>query len=150
MSARELTIPETVRHLDGDAVIDALSRRNGNTSAAARDLNVPSADFRAMLRACPQYVAAAHELVEHRQDLADETILEALQHPDLRYRLPAAMFQSRYSAVAAARGWITNAPANTEPVAVEPKTYIFHWGRPDGCGCAASGDRADHAGWPAD
>ena len=106
MSARrELAIPETVRHLDGDAVIDALARHNGNISSAARYLGVPSADFRALLGACPEYKAAADELVEHRQDLADETILEALRHPDLRFRLPAAMFQSRYSIVAAARSY---------------------------------------------
>src|ERR1700722_19337892 len=131
MSAlRELTIPDSVRHLDGDAVIDALARHNGNISAAAKDLGVPSADFRAFLRPNPQYQAAANELIEHRQDLADATILEALKHPDLRFRLPAAMFQSGYSTVAAARGWITNAPA--EPVAVEPKHFTISWRNSDG------------------
>jgi hypothetical protein len=132
MSAlRELAIPESVRHLDGDAVIDALARHNGNVSAAAKDLGVPSADFRAFLRPNPQYQAAAHELIEHRQDLADATILEALKHPDLRYRLPAAMYQSRYSTVAAARGWITNAPVDTAAVA-EPKNITIRWANPDG------------------
>jgi hypothetical protein len=131
MSAlRELAIPESVRHLDGDAVIDALARHNGNISAAAKDLGVPSADFRAFLRPNPQYQAAATELIEHRQDLADATILEALKHPDLRYRLPAAMFQSRYSVVAAARGWITNAPTHVDVAPAPPVKMTFHWGSP--------------------
>jgi hypothetical protein len=128
MSARELTIPESVRHLDGEAVIDALSRHNGNISAAAKDLGVPSADFRAFLRPNPRYQAAANELIERRQDLADAAILEALEHPDLRYRLPAAMFQSRYSTVAAARGWITNAPVDAEPVTAGPRRIEIRWG----------------------
>ena len=132
MSTRELELPESVRHLDGDAVIDALARNNGNISSAARHLNVPSADFRAMLRANPRYQAAAQELIEHRQDLADETILECLQHSDLRYRLPAAMFQSRYSTVAAARGWITNAPVEDDPAPTVPREMIIRWGGPDG------------------
>jgi hypothetical protein len=116
-----------VRHLDDDddAVIDALARHNG--SSAARYLNVPSADFRAMLWPNPRYQAAADELVQHRQDLADETILECLKHSDLRYRLPAAMFPSRYSTVAAARGWITNAPVEVDPAPAAPVNYTIRW-----------------------
>ena len=124
MSTRELEVPETVRHLDGDAVIDALARHNGHISSAARYLNVPSADFRAMLWPNPRYQAAADELVQHRQDLADETILECLKH---RYRLPAAMFPSRYSTVAAARGWITNAPVEVDPAPAAPVNYTIRW-----------------------
>jgi hypothetical protein len=60
-----------------------------------------------------------------------KTILECLQHSDLRYRLPAAMFQSRYSTVAAARGWITNAPV-VDVVPVEPRTINIRWANSDG------------------
>ena len=140
MSTRELEVSEAVRHLDDDddAVIDALARHNG--SSAARYLNVPSADFRAMLRHNPRYQAAADELIEHRQDLADETILECLQHSDLRYRLPAAMFHSRYSTVAAACGWITNAPVEVDETPVGPQTINIRWDQFGWHDCYTAGD----------
>ena len=119
-------VPDTVRDLDADVVIEVLSRHAVNVSEAARELEVNSADLRRLLWARPQMAAAAAEMEERRLDIAERNILEALTSDDPRMRMASAMFTVRYSAKARKRGWITNSSASVDANAVadaEPKHY---------------------------
>ena len=117
-------VPDTVRDLDADVVIEVLSRHAVNVTEAARELEVSSADLRRLLWARPQLAAAAAEMEERRLDIAERNILEALTSDDPRMRMASAMFTVRYSAKA--RSWITNSSALVDANAVadaEPKHY---------------------------
>jgi hypothetical protein len=104
MTTRELTVPDSVRHLQEDDIVTVLSRHNLNVTEAARDLDVPSADLRELLRANPQYRAAAVERMEHFVDLAEANIYEGLKSDDPRVRFSAGCFVVRYSGRAGERG----------------------------------------------
>ena len=126
-------VPDTVRDLDADVVIEVLSRHAVNVSEAARELEVNSADLRRLLWARPQLAAAAAEMEERRLDIAERNILEALTSDDPRMRMASAMFTVRYSAKARKRGWITNSSASVDANAVadaEPKHYRVVWSKP--------------------
>ena len=127
-------VPDTVRDLDADVVIEVLSRHAVNVSEAARELEVNSADLRRLLWARPQMAAAAAEMEERRLDIAERNILEALTSDDPRMRMASAMFTVRYSAKARKRGWITNSSASVDANAVadaEPRHYRVVWSKPD-------------------
>ena len=127
-------VPDTVRDLDADVVIEVLSRHAVDVSEAARELDVNSADLRRLLWARPQLAAAAAEMEERRLDIAERNILEALTSDDPRMRMASAMFTVRYSAKARKRGWITNSSASVDANAAadgEPKHYRVVWSKPD-------------------
>jgi hypothetical protein len=126
-------VPDTVRDLDADVVIEVLSRHAVNVTEAARELEVNSADLRRLLWARPQLAAAA-EMEERRLDIAERNILEALTSGDPRMRMASAMFTVRYSAKARKRGWITNSSASVDANAVadaQPKHYRVVWSKPN-------------------
>ena len=126
-------VPDTVRDLDADVVIEVLSRHAVNVTEAARELEVNSADLRRLLWARPQLAAAAAEMEERRLDIAERNILEALTSGDPRMRMASAMFTVRYSAKARKRGWITNSSASVDANAVDaqPKHYRVVWSKPN-------------------
>ena len=127
-------VPDTVRDLDADVVIEVLSRHAVNVTEAARELEVNSADLRRLLWARPQLAAAAAEMEERRLDIAERNILEALTSGDPRMRMASAMFTVRYSAKARKRGWITNSSASVDANAVadaQPKHYRVVWSKPN-------------------
>jgi hypothetical protein len=107
-------VPDTVKHLDPDVVIDVLSRHAINVSDAAAELGVASADLRRLLYARPQLTDAAVEMEERRLDLAEKNILEGLTSDDPRTRLAAGMFVLRNSVKARRRGWITSSSSTVD------------------------------------
>jgi hypothetical protein len=127
-------VPDTVRDLDADVVIEVLSHHAVNVTETARELEVNSADLRRLLWARPQLAAAAAEMEERRLDIAERNILEALTSGDPRMRMASAMFTVRYSAKARRRGWITNSSASVDANAVadaQPKHYRVVWSKPN-------------------
>jgi hypothetical protein len=77
-------VPDAVKHLDDDVVVEVLSRNGINVSEAASELGVAAADLRRLLWNRPRLVAAASELEERRLDLAERNIYEALTSEDSR------------------------------------------------------------------
>ena len=75
-------VPDSVKHLDADVVVEVLSRHGVNVSEAADELGVASADLRRLLWAKPQLTDAAAEIEERRLDLAEKNIYEALRSDD--------------------------------------------------------------------
>jgi hypothetical protein len=123
-------VPDTVKQLDADVVVEVLSRHAVNISEAADELGVASADLRRLLWARPQLVDAAAEIEERRLDLAEKNILEALKSDDPRRRDAASMFTLRNSARAKRRGWITSSVASVDMTVnanLPPRRIVFRW-----------------------
>jgi hypothetical protein len=125
-------VPDSVKHLDVDVVIELLSRHGVNVSEAADELGVASADLRRLLWARPQLTDAAIEIEERRLDLAEKNIYEALTSDDSRRRDAASMFTIRNSHRARKRGWITTSTSAAElSVSTnannQSRTLTFRW-----------------------
>jgi hypothetical protein len=123
-------VPESVKHLDPDVVVEVLSRHAINVSEAADELGVASADLRRLLWARPQLVDAAAEIEERRLDLAEKNIYEALRSDDPRRRDAASMFTIRNSHRARKRGWITTSTSAAElsvTASAPARTFTFRW-----------------------
>ena len=111
---RKPAVPDSVKHVDADVVVEVLSRHAVNVSDAAAELGVASADLRRLLWARPQLTDAAVEMEERRLDLAEKNIYEALISDDPRRRDAASMFTIRNSHRARRRGWITTSTSVAE------------------------------------
>ena len=123
-------VPNCVKHLDADVVIEVLSRHGINVMEAANKLGVASADLRRLLWARPKLADAAVEIEERRLDLAEKNIYEALTSDDPRRRDAASMFTIRNSHRARRRGWITasTSAAELSVTANAPmRTLTFRW-----------------------
>jgi hypothetical protein len=124
-------VPDSVKHLDADVVVEVLTRHGVNVTEAAGELGVASADLRRLLWARPQLVDAAAEIEEQRLDLAEKNIYEALRSDDPRRRDAASMFTIRNSHRARKRGWITTSTSVAElsisTSATGPREIRFRW-----------------------
>jgi hypothetical protein len=123
-------IPDTVKHLDADVVVETLSRHAINVSDAAGELGVASADLRRLLCAKPHLTDMAVELEERRLDLAEKNIYEALRSDDSRRRDAASFFVIRNSHRARKRGWITTSTSASElsvTANAPARTLTFRW-----------------------
>jgi hypothetical protein len=123
-------VPESVKHLDPDVLIEVLSRHAINVSQAAAELGVSSADLRRLLWAHPKLTDAAVEMEERRFDLAEKNIYEALRSDDPKRRDAASMFTIRNSHRARRRGWITKSTSAAElslSANNQSRTLTFRW-----------------------
>jgi hypothetical protein len=123
-------VPDSVKHLDSDVVVEVLSRHAINVSDAADELGVASADLRRLLWANPKLTDAAVEIEERRLDLAERNIYEALRSDDPRRRDAASMFTIRNSHRARRRGWITTSTSAAElsvTANAPARTFTFRW-----------------------
>jgi hypothetical protein len=124
-------VPDSVKHLDPDLVVEVLSRHAINVSDAAGEMGVASADLRRLLCAKPHLTDMAVELEERRLDLAEKNIYEALKSDDPRRRDAASMFTIRNSHRARKRGWITTSTSAAE-ISINtggntPREIKFRW-----------------------
>jgi hypothetical protein len=127
-------VPDSVKHLDPDVVVEVLSRHAINVSDAASELGVASADLRRLLWANPKLTDAAVEIEERRLDLAEKNIYEALTSDAPRRRDAASMFTIRNSHRARRRGWITTSTSAAElsvTATAAPRAIIFRWRNAD-------------------
>ena len=124
-------VPDSVKHLDPDVVVEVLSRHAINVSDAAGELGVASADLRRLLWANPRITAAAVEIEGRRLDLSEKNIYEALRSDDSRRRDAASFFVLRNSHRARRRGWITTSTSAAElsisTSATGPREIRFRW-----------------------
>jgi hypothetical protein len=129
-------VPDSVKHLDADVVVEVLSRHGINVSEAASELGVGSADLRRLLWANPKLTDAAVEIEERRLDLAERNIYQALKSSDGRERLAASFFVVRNSHRSRKRGWITSSTSAAElsisTSSEQPRKIVFSWRKPDG------------------
>lgn len=123
-------VPDKVKDLDADVVVEVLSRHGVNVSEAADELGVRSADLRRLLWARPQLMDVAAEIEERRLDIAERNIYEALTTNNSRRRDAASIFTIRNSHRARRRGWITISTSAAElsvSVSNSPRTITYRW-----------------------
>jgi hypothetical protein len=123
-------VPDGVKHLDADVVVEVLSRHAVNVSEAAAELGVGSADLRRLLWANPKLADGAVEIEERRLDLAERNVFEALKSDDPRRRDAASIFTIRNSHRARRRGWITTSTSAAElsvTANAPARTIVFRW-----------------------
>ena len=125
-------VPDSLKHLDPNVVVEVLSRHAINVSDAAGEPGVASADLRRLLCAKPHLTDMAVELEERRLDLAEKNIYEALRSEDSRRRDAASMFTIRNSHRARRRGWITTSTSAVELSVTanannQSRTLTFRW-----------------------
>ena len=92
VSRERLNIPASCAHLALADVEQHLIRAEGNVSAAAKALSVPTADLRAMTRSVPGLMDAAFEAIERSFDQVEQILWQGLRSEDIRRRLRAASF----------------------------------------------------------
>ena len=118
MTATHLTpgakhrFPENLRHLDLTVVGRALVETEGNVTAAAKKLGVPSHELRRLTWSVPALMDVALELAERMVDAAESRLREALESDDPGRRLSAAMFILSKHRLARERGWGQNGRSN--------------------------------------
>ena len=117
-------IPESVAHLDVQAVAAALIRHDANVRNAARALGVPSGDLRKLVLVDQRLAEAALEAVELRLDDAEANLCEALRGGDPRRRDAASTFMLRNVQRAAKRGYSVAASAVSLEVNAEPAVPV--------------------------
>jgi hypothetical protein len=98
-------LPASVRDLDPDRVVAALTSTNVNVTAAARKLGVPTSDLRHLVNVIPELLSIAIDKEERRLDKAEEILDRELNSDDPRYSAAAAFFVLRNARRAVARGW---------------------------------------------
>jgi hypothetical protein len=125
-------IPETIAHLDIEVVAAALIRNDANVRNTARELDVPSGDFRRLVLADQRLADAALEAIELRLDDAEANLHEALRCGDPRRRDAVSMFMLRNTQRASKRGYATAASAASLEVGLDnrsqPRTIVYRWG----------------------
>jgi hypothetical protein len=98
-------IPASCSHLALADVEHELIRAEGNVTAAAKGLSVPTGDLRAMTRSVPALMDATFEAVDRGLDQVEQILWQGLRSEDVRQRLKAASFLLRNSAAGQRRGF---------------------------------------------
>jgi hypothetical protein len=122
-------MPESVRDLEREYVVKTLTACNVNITAAARKLDVPSADLRRLLYAAPELLSLAVEKEERRLDQAEDILQRELDSDDPRYSAAAAFFVLRNAKRASERGWRQpDAPVSASvTVDAAARRVTFRW-----------------------
>jgi hypothetical protein len=108
-------IPKSCADLDFHAIEAELIRNDGNVTAAARALSVPSADLRKLVWST-KLADTVYEVAEAKLDEATKVLLDALSGADKTYRLQAAKVLLTQSTAGMRRGWGKGAAiAEAEP-----------------------------------
>src|SRR5271157_4405249 len=97
----------------------------GSVSAAARALNVSSADLRRLVGSRPLLANAIYEGTERTIDEAVQVLFDGLRHPQLSKRLAAAAYLLRHTEAGRRRGWGRRRVLPDE--AAEGKAVTLKW-----------------------
>ncbi len=134
-SQRRLPAPASCANIDLARVEVALVKHRANVHAAARELNVPSADLRKLTWSHPRLVEVALEEAERLVDRAEAKLNEALDGDHKDRALSAAMFILRHHRAAAVRGWSQHGGSDDvydPPPAAAPTVVIWAGDMPAG------------------
>jgi len=87
-----------------EAIERELLDKCGSVSAAARALNVSSADLRRLVGSRPLLANAIYEGTERAIDEAVQVLFDGLRHPQMKQRLAAATYFLRHTEAGRRRG----------------------------------------------
>ena len=106
--------------VDLGIIEQTLLDKGGSVAAAARALDVPSADLRRLVASRPKLSDAVFEAIERDIDAAEKTLLEGLDHENPMMRLRAAAYFLRLSKAGRQRG-------SSQDMPVGPQTVTLKW-----------------------
>jgi hypothetical protein len=103
--SQKLPVPASCAHLDLAAIEAELVRTEGNVTAAATALSVPSADLRKLVWSTASLTDVIFEQLEQMIDEAEQALRDSLKDTDMGRRLQAATALLTLSPAARKRGW---------------------------------------------
>jgi len=108
-----------------EAIERELLDKCGSVSAAARALNVSSADLRRLVGSRPLLANAIYEGTERAIDEAVQVLFDGLRHPQMKQRLAAAAHFLRHTEAGRRRG--RGRALGLSGDLVEPQTVTIKW-----------------------
>jgi hypothetical protein len=120
--SQKLPVPVSCVHLDLAAIKAELIRTEGNVTAAATALSVPSADLRKLVWSTASLTDVIFEQLEQMTDAAEQALRDGT---DKTRRLHAAVTLLTLSPAARRRGWGRSGASHDEPA--EPRAVIMRW-----------------------
>jgi hypothetical protein len=123
--SQKLPVPASCRHLDLAAIEAALVRTEGNVTAAAMALSVPSADLRKLVWSTASLTDVIFEQLEQMIDEAVQVLRDGLKDKDAGRRLQAAVALLTLSPAGRKRGWGRSGASHDEPA--EPPAVTMRW-----------------------
>jgi hypothetical protein len=123
--SQKLPVPASCAHLDLAAIKAELIRTEGNITAAATALSVPSADLRKLVWSTTSLADAVFEQIEQMIDEALQVLRDGLKDKDAGRRLQAAVALLTLSPAGRKRGWGRSGASHDEPA--EPPAVTMRW-----------------------
>jgi hypothetical protein len=123
--SQKLPVPASCAHLDLAAIQAELVRTEGNVTAAATVLSVPSADLRKLVWSTTSLTDVIFEQLEQMIDEAEQALRDGLKDTDKARRLQAAVTLLTQSATGRRRGWGRSRASHDEPA--EPPAVTMRW-----------------------
>jgi hypothetical protein len=122
--SQKLPVPASCAHLALAAIEAELVRTEGNVTAAATALSVPSADLRKLVWSTPSRTDVIFEQLEQMIDEAEQALRDGLKDKDAGRRLHAAVTLLTQSEAGRRRGWGRSGASHDEP---EPQPVTMQW-----------------------
>lgn len=122
--SQKLPVPASCAHLALAAIEAELIRTEGNITAAATALSVPSADLRKLVWSTPSLTDIIFEQLEQMIDGAEQALRDGLKDTDKTRRLQAAVALLTLSAAGRKRGWGRSGAPHDE---LEPHPVTMRW-----------------------
>jgi hypothetical protein len=123
--SQKLPVPASCAHLDLAVIKAELVRTEGNVTAAATALSVPSADLRKLVWSTASLTDLIFEQLEQIIDEAEQALRDGLKDTDKTRRLHAAVTLLTLSPAARRRGWGRSGASHDEPA--EPRAVTMRW-----------------------
>ncbi len=123
--SQKLPVPVSCTHLDFAAIEAELIRREGNVTAAATALSVPSADLRKLVWSTTSLTDVIFEQLEQMIDEAEQALRDGLKDADMGRRLQAAVTLLTQSAAGRRRGWGRSGVSHDE--VAEAPAVMMRW-----------------------
>ena len=123
--SQKLPVPASCAHLDLAAIEAELVRTEGNVTAAATALSLPSADLRKLVWSTPSLADAVFEKIEQMIDEAVQVLRDGLKDAEMGRRLQAAVTLLTQSEAGPRRGWGRSGTSRDEPT--EPPAVTMRW-----------------------
>jgi hypothetical protein len=119
-------IPKSCAHLDFRELEAELIKNDGNVTATAKALGVPSADLRKLVWST-KLADTVLEVAEGNLDEATKVLLDALSGADKAYRLQAAKVLLTQSTAGMRRGWGKGAAIELAEAYEEQPATTIKW-----------------------
>ena len=123
--SQKLPVPASCAHLDLAAIKAELVRTEGNVTAAATALSVPSGDLRKLVWSTTSLTDVIFEQLEQMIDEAEQALRDGLKDADMGRRLQAATALLMLSPAARKRGWGRSGALHDQPA--EPTAVTMRW-----------------------